>query len=103
MTSKATQAVLPVNSGKKKKVKHNVAHSKDDNDIKCNPPLDSKDLCELWENPRAFEMFANHFLQPTFSKEWNNTLKCSTKKIQVIGDILTVTDEAFVLLMLENN
>ena len=103
MTSKAKQAVSPVNHGRKKKAKRCVAHSKDDYDVKCDPPLDSKDLCELRENPRAFETFANHFLQPTFSKKWNNKLKHSTKKIQVIGDILTVTDEAFVLLVLENN
>ena len=102
MTSKATQSVPLVNSKRNKKQKRN-AHSKDDNDIKCDPPLDLKDLCELRENPRAFETFANHFLQPTFSKKWNNKLKHSTKKIQVIGDILTVTDKAFVLLVLENN
>ena len=102
MTSKATQAVPPVNSNKGRKKKR-TAHSKDDNDIKCDPPLDSKDLCELQDDPRAFETFANHFLQPTFSKKWNNKLKHSTKKIQVIGDILTVTDKAFVLLVLENN
>ena len=102
MSSKATQAVPPVNSEKSGKQKR-AAHSKDDNDIKCDPPLDLKDLCELQENPRAFETFANHFLQPTFSKKWNNKLKHSTKKIQFIGDILTVTDKAFVLLVLENN
>ena len=102
MSSKATQAVPPVNSKKSGKQKR-VAHSKDDNDIKCDPPLDLKDLCELWENPRAFKTFANHFLQPTFSKKWNNKLKHSAKKIQFIGDILTVTDKAFVLLVLENN
>ena len=102
MTSKATQAVPPVNSDKGRKKKR-AAHSKDDNDIKCDPPLDLKDLCELRENPEVFETFANHFLQPTFSKKWNNKLKHSTKKIQFIGDILTVTDKAFVLLVLENN
>ena len=83
MTSKATQAILPVNSGKEKKVKRGVAHSKDDNDVKCDPPLDLEDLCELWENPRAFETFANHFLQPTFSKKWNDKLKNSAKKFKL--------------------
>ena len=102
MSSEATQAVPPVNSKKGRKQKR-AAHSKDDDDIKCDPPLDLKDLCELRENPEVFETFANHFLQPTFSKKWNNKLKHSTKKIQFIGDILTVTDKAFVLLVLENN
>ena len=103
MTSNATQAISPVTSVKKKKGKRGVAHSKDDNDIKCDPPLDFEDLCELQENQKAFETLVNHFLQPTFSKKWNDKLKNSAKKIQVVGDILTVTDEAFVLLVLENN
>ena len=102
MTSKATQSVPSVNSKRNKKQKCN-AQSKDDDDIKHDPPLDLEDLCELRENPRAFETFVNCFLQPTFSKKWNNKLKHSTKKIQFIGDILTVTDKAFVLLVLENN
>ena len=102
MTSKATQSVPSVNSKRNEKQKRN-AQSKDDDDIKCDPPLDLEDLCELRENPRAFETFVNCFLQPTFSKKWNNKLKHSTRKIQFIGDILTVTDEAFVLLVLENN
>ena len=103
MTAGAEKSIPPTTSGKRKKGKRGLAQAKDDNDIKYSPPVELKDLCDLRGDVAAFETLTNHFLQPTYSKKWNEKVKYSTKTIQVLGDILTITDEAFVLLVLENN
>ena len=44
-------------------------------------------------------MFVQHFLKPSYSAKWNRKLDNATG----ISSIVTVSDEAFVFLVLENN
>ena len=67
------------------------------------PPIALETLMELRENEESFEIFVKHFLKPTYSKKWNHQVVYRRKKIKTIGNIVSITDEAFVLLILENN
>ena len=68
-----------------------------------NPPIALDTLMELREDEETFEIFVEHFLKPAYSKKWNNQVMYRRNEIKTIGNIVTITDEAFVLLILENN
>ena len=63
------------------------------------PEYALKDFLELQENKEAFFVFVQHFLKPSYSAKWNRKLDNATG----ISSIVTVSDEAFVFLVLENN
>ena len=52
------------------------------------------------ENKNSFDTFVNYFIKKTYSKEWNNATIHSTTRL---SNVMTVSDEAFVFLVLENN
>lgn len=59
------------------------------------------DFLELRKNEKAFETFVVNFLKPAYSAKWK--AKRREKTIKKISDIATISDEAFVMLTLENN
>ena len=59
------------------------------------------DFLELRKNEEAFETFVVNFLKPAYSAKWK--AKRLEKTIKKISDIATISDEAFVMLTLENN
>ena len=65
------------------------------------PKYSLEDLLELRQNKDAFTMFVNHFLKPAYSTKWK--AKRYEPKTKKVADIVTASDEAFVLLTLENN
>ena len=71
-----------------------------DNTI-CEPEHSLDELLEFQENEEAFTMFVKTFLKPVHSTKWKaKRHKQGTKRL---SDIVTVSDEAFVFLALENN
>ena len=65
------------------------------------PEHSLEDLLELRENEEAFTMFVKTFLKTVYSTKWKTRRhKEGTTRL---SDIVTVSDEAFVLLTLENN
>ena len=60
-----------------------------------------EELLALRQNKEAFTTFVKHFLKPAFSTKWK--AKRYEEKTKRIADIVTLSDEAFVLLALENN
>lgn len=82
------------NTAKKEK-KRNIS--------KYNPSLSLDKLTELREDVDAFEIFVNRFLKPTYSKKWNYHVNYKRSEVKKIANIVSITDEAFVLLVLENN
>lgn len=65
------------------------------------PAHSLQDFLELRKNEEAFETFVTNFLKPAYSTKWK--AKRCEKTIKKIADIATVSDEAFVMLTLENN
>ena len=59
------------------------------------------ELLEFWENEEAFTMFVKTFLKPVYSTKWK--AKRHKQETKRLSDIVTVSDEAFVFLALENN
>ena len=59
------------------------------------------DLLELREDKETFTSFVTTFLKPVCSTKWKG--KRCDQKTKKLADIITVSDEAFVLLTLENN
>ena len=77
---------------------------------KSKPVLDSeiyvpayalRDMLELRKNKVAYTMFVKTFLKPVYSLKWK--AKQYQEDNQGVADMVTVSDEAFVLLALENN
>ena len=64
------------------------------------PQYDLSDFKEFRKNEESFDAFVKYFLKKTYTKEWDNKRWESTTKL---SDIMTVSDEAFVYLVLENN
>ena len=60
-----------------------------------------EELLELRQNKKAFTMFVKTFLKPAYSTKWK--AKRSQQNIKSLSEIVTVSDEAFVLMALENN
>ena len=81
----------------------NAKKDKKRNSQTYDPPISLDRFMELWEDEEAFEVFVKHFLKPTYSKKWNYQVMYKRNKIKTIGNIFSITDEAFVLLILENN
>lgn len=77
--------------------------SKDKRRKTYDPPIPLEEMQELRANEGAFEIFVKHFLKPTYSKKWNHQVLYKRNEIKTIGNIVSITDEAFVLLILENN
>ena len=65
------------------------------------PAYSLEDMLQLRQNKEAYIIFVRHFLKPAYSTKWKK--KRYEQNIKKIADILTVSDEAFVLLALENN
>ena len=63
------------------------------------PPHTLECFQELREEKDAFFVFVQRFVRPTFSSVW----KKGQHEATGISSIVTVTDEAFALLVLENN
>ena len=59
------------------------------------------ELLEIRENEEAFTMFVKNFLKPVHSTKWKT--KRHKQETKRLSDIVTVSDEAFVFLALENN
>ena len=64
-----------------------------------NPEYGLEEFQELRSNREAFFAFMQHFLKQCYIRKWTTKLSNAIK----ISSILTVSDEAFVLLILENN
>lgn len=61
-----------------------------------NPEYGLEEFQELWSNREAFFAFMQHFLKQCYIRKWTTKLSNAIK----ISSILTVSDEAFVLLIL---
>ena len=59
------------------------------------------ELLELRDNKKVFTMFVKNFLKPVHSTKWKT--KRHKQETKRLSDIVTVSDEAFVFLALENN
>ena len=59
------------------------------------------ELLEFRENEEAFTTFVKTFLKPVYSTKWK--AKRHKQETKRLSDIVTVSDEAFVFLALENN
>ena len=83
------------NSGGKKKRTTKASH----NELVTYEPVYSLEafLC-LRENKEAYTIFVKHFLKPAYSTKWK-AKRYEQNTIKRIADILTVSDEAFVLLV----
>ena len=71
------------------------------NETTYEPAHSLEELLELRQNKKAFTMFAKNFLKPACSTKWK--AKRSQQNIKSLSEMVTVGDEAFVLLALENN
>lgn len=65
------------------------------------PEQSLEDLLELRENEEAFITFVKTFLKPVYLAKWK--AKQQKEETTKLSDIMTVSDEAFVLLVIENN
>ena len=65
------------------------------------PDKSLDEFLEMRDNEVAFATFVETFLKPAYSTKWRT--KRFDQTIKKIADIVTVCDEAFVLLTLENN
>ena len=65
------------------------------------PEYTLDEIMHLRQNEDPFATFVTTFLKPTYSTKWKT--KRSERGTKRLADIITVSDEAFVLLTLENN
>lgn len=66
------------------------------------PPMDLESFLQIRNQEATFQEFVIRFLKPTYSKRWNGKLRTEVR-LRGIADLVSITDEAFVLLVLENN
>ena len=71
------------------------------NETTYEPDKSLEAFLELRQNKEVFTMFVKNFLKPAYSTKWK--AKRCEKDTKRLSDIITVSDEAFVLLTLENN
>ena len=64
------------------------------------PQYDLSDFEQFRGKKKSFDTFINYFLKKTYSTKWNNATVDDTTRLSTI---ITVSDEAFVYLVLENN
>lgn len=65
------------------------------------PAYTLKEFLEMRRNQDVYTMFVKTFLKPVYSLKWK--AKRCQKDNQGVADMVTISDEAFVLLALENN
>ena len=64
------------------------------------PQYDLSEFIKFRGNQKSFDAFVKYFLIKAYSREWQNaTVDSSTR----LSTVMTVSDEAFVCLVLENN
>lgn len=65
------------------------------------PDVDLKELLELLKDEHVFETHVKHFLRPVISTKWKAGEQ--NKQIQSVVEVVSIRDETFVLLALEDD